>query len=141
MGSEMNVASVNVSYLNMATNTEETIQRDAKVAFTDSPALVEASTKTDVMAAAVYQIGVENNMLATKLRDEGKIDEARDVLNSNVSYLNSNAIKLHDKELDAYSASNSSAAANLDDENWKRQRKVMRMEQHSIITQQQSRQP
>ena len=136
---EMNVASVNVAYLNMATNAEETIQREAKVAFTDLPALVEANTKTDVMAAAVYQIGVENNMLATKLRDEGKIDEAREVLNSNVGFLYSNAIKLHDKELDSYSASNSSAAANLGDENWKRQRKVMRMEQHSIITQQQSK--
>ena len=136
---EMNVASVNVAYLNMATNAEETIQREAKVAFTDLPALVEANTKTDVMAAAVYQIGVENNMLATKLRDEGKIDEAREVLNSNVGFLYSNAIKFHDKELDSYSASNSSAAANLGDENWKRQRKVMRMEQHSIITQQQSK--
>lgn len=129
-------AAVKVSYLNMVSNTEVSVQRETTATFTDVAALAEGSVRKDVMAAVVQQIGVENNILAMKLRDEGKIEEARKLLFSNAHYLNDNAIKLQDKELEAYSSRNNSAISNLDDTKWQYQRKVMRAEQHELITQQ-----
>ncbi|MBI4558260.1 MAG: VWA domain-containing protein [Candidatus Hydrogenedentes bacterium] len=136
LGSEMTVASVDVSYQNMAAGAPETLQRTVAASFTDSPAIVEANTKKDVMAAAAYQVGVERNILATRLRDEGKIEEARQVLISNTRFLDENAKKFDDTALQSYGYSNRAAAENLDDTKWVKQRKLMRMEQHEIITQQ-----
>ncbi|MBI5091074.1 MAG: VWA domain-containing protein [Candidatus Hydrogenedentes bacterium] len=135
-GSQTAVATADVSYLNMRTNAPENVRRVATASFTDSPAIVEASAKKDVMAAAVYQIGVERNIMAMRLRDEGKIDEAARVLTSNVNFLNENFDKYGDVNLKSYSDSNNTAASNLDSSLWNLQRKKMREEQHEIVTQQ-----
>jgi hypothetical protein len=104
--------------------------------FTDSPASVEANTKKDVMAAAVYQIGVERNIMAMRLRDEGRIDEAARAFTSNRAYLVDNSARLGDPKLRDYGDSNGFAASNLGPSDWGLQRKKMREEQHEIITQQ-----
>jgi len=138
-GEEMRVASVDVSYANMATKTTDKLGSAVSVRFTDMPSLVESNTNPDVMVAAAHQIGVETNRIAVKLRDEGKVGEARQVLKSNAAYLFDNATKYNSPVLEDYSGSNFEAAERLDEASWKKQRKVMKEEQHAIKTQQRSR--
>ena len=138
VGQEMKVASVGVSYANMATKTTDKLGSAVSVRFTDLPSLVEANTNADVMVAAVHQIGLGNNRMALRLRDEGKIEEARRVLGSNAIYLEGNAVKYKSEVLRNYGQSNWYAGERLDDGNWQRQRKVMRQEQYEIKKQQKS---
>ena len=135
-GQEMKVASVNVSYANMATKFTDKLGGAVSVRFTDLPSLVEANTNADVMVAAVHQIGAETNRVALRLRDEGKIEEARRVLMSNAAYLGDNAAKYNSKVLEDYAFTNEAGSLRLDDRSWRRQRKVMRREQYEIKKQQ-----
>jgi len=133
---EMKVASVNVSYANMATKFTDKLGSAVSVRFTDLPSLVEANTNADVMVAAVHQIGAETNRLALRLRDEGKIEEARQVLRSNAVYLHGNAVKYDSDVLEDFALFNDGGTLRLDDRNWKHERKVMRQEQYKIKKQQ-----
>jgi phosphoglycolate phosphatase-like HAD superfamily hydrolase len=109
------------------------------VRFTDLPSLVEAKTNRDVMVAAAHQIGVENNQLAVRLRDEGNIEEARQTLYSNTIILSEQAARYRSSELDDYAASNRKDALFLDADEWIGQRKSMRATQYRIQNQQAQR--
>jgi Ca-activated chloride channel homolog len=139
-GTSRDVAVVDVDFFDMATEKTNNLNYDVALRYTDEASEVERETNAEVMADAVYQIGVEENILATRLRDEGNVDEAKEVLERNVLFLRSNADKygrgFAGAALNSFATSNEIAAENLDDENWKRQRKIMRYEQHEIITQQ-----
>jgi Ca-activated chloride channel family protein len=138
-GEEMRVASVDVSYANMATKTTDRLGSAVSVRFTDLPSLVESNANPDVMVAAAHQISVERNRIAVQLRDEGKVEEARQTLESNAAYLFDNATKYNSPVLQDYGTSNFEATERLDEASWKKQRKVMKEEQHAIKTQQKSR--
>jgi hypothetical protein len=72
-----------------------------------------------------------------ELRDEGRVEEAKLVLDSNVLYLRENAEKYDSKDLRVYTVDNQDAADKIDDdEAWKKQRKVMKEEQRVIQKQQ-----
>jgi Ca-activated chloride channel family protein len=141
VGVERKIGSVGVSYRNLETETVDRLKSSVSVVARATQAEVDSRVKNDIMASVVHMIGVENNKLALDLRDKGQVEEARQVLNSNIDYLFVNSIKYDSKKLEEYSINNNSAAANLDDEGWKRQRKVMRKEQHEIQTQQSSSDP
>jgi Ca-activated chloride channel family protein len=135
-GKARDVASVKVTYANMGTKSTDTLAGAASVRFTDSLAEVERSVNRDVMVAVVTQTAVERNKLATELRDKGRVEEARALLNDNVSYLYSNATQLKSEALHKYSVKNGIDAGNLDEVNWNRQRKDMRYNQRSHEQQQ-----
>ena len=135
-GQTREVASVTVSYANMATSATDTLSGTASVRFTDSLADVERAINRDVMIAVVTQTAVERNKLAVELRDNGRIEEAHAALTANAAYLKSNASKFDSKELGTYSDRNLNDAQNLDDANWGRQRKDMRYMQRSAEQQQ-----
>jgi Ca-activated chloride channel family protein len=88
------------------------------------------------MVAAAHQIGVETNQRAVRLRDEGRIEEARQMLLGNGGILSQQAARYNSKELERYAYDNEFDAQNLDDKNWTRQRKSMREVQHRIQGQQ-----
>ena len=136
IGREAKVASVDVSYANMATKTTDKLASTVSVRFTDLPSLVEANTNRDVMVAAAHQIGVENNQLAVRLRDEGNIEEARQTLWSNGRVLSEQAGRYQSDELNDYAGLNRLDAQNLNDDKWVPQRKSMREVQHRIQKQQ-----
>jgi Ca-activated chloride channel family protein len=71
-------------------------------------------------------VATERNKLAVSLRDQGKIDEAKEVLKDNVTYLTSNAAKYDSDRLDRYGVANNEDLNNLDAVNWREQRKRMR---------------
>jgi Ca-activated chloride channel homolog len=135
-GAERKVAQVDVSYANMATKTTDKLRSTVAVAFTDSPAAVEKNANAEVMASAVRQVGVERNVFAMRLRDEGKTEEARQALMSNGGFLMDNAGRYNSEALRFDAGNNLKDSQNLDAYNWKRQRKSMQTEQHTIVKQQ-----
>jgi Ca-activated chloride channel family protein len=92
--------------------------------FTKSAADVDANTDRDAMVAAVEQIATEKSQAAMKLRDEGKVEEARTVLMQNSGYLASNASKFRSDKLSRFQEDNDENAKNLDEASWARQRKT-----------------
>ena len=109
----------------------------AEVTFTESERMVGQLLNRDVMISCTTQIATANNVAATRLRDEGKIDQARRVLSDNSVYLEEAGKKLQSDFLLQYGSSNRSDAQNLGADNWKRQRKIMRFGQQ-VNTKQQS---
>ena len=129
-GRTRQVAEVTVSYANMATRTTDRLTSSVAVRFTDDPKTVAKSENRDVMVAAVEMVATQNNRLALDLRDQGKVQEAWDVLTGNVSFLNSNALRLDSERLKDYAIANNDDAKNLDETHWKAQRKRMRAWQY-----------
>jgi Ca-activated chloride channel family protein len=123
-GSSRNVAQVDASYLNMVTKSTDNLSSNATVRYTASLEEVERYTNPDVMVAAVQQIAAERNVLAMRLRDSGKTEEARREFLTNERFLNENYDRYQDENLRRDAATNGFAAQNLDPENWRRARKV-----------------
>ena len=132
------VASVSVSYANMATKTSETLTSTVDARFTRSQELVEKKTSKDVMVAAVELIAVETSKRALELRDAGKVDEAKAALVHNAAYLEENAKKYGSAKLEIYGTINVRDASNLEADDWKATRKSMREEQTQRDMQQSS---
>ena len=129
------VADVTVSYHDLFTGSKATLRGDTSVTFTDSRAAVERTINRDVQVAVVSQTAAERNIVATALRDEGKVEEAREAFRSNSSYLEKNAAKLGDKRLRQDAAANYEASENLDDEKWNKERKKQKELQYKTQTQ------
>jgi Ca-activated chloride channel family protein len=129
---KMKVASVDVSYSNMLTKTTDRLASSVSVVGTDSPGAVEENTNRNVMIAVSQQIGLANNLWAMQLRDEGKIEEARRLLGGNSEVLYEAAKKYKSQALQDYAESNQFDLRNLDEKNWKRQRKLMQEQQQAI---------
>lgn len=130
------IASVNVRYDNLQTHDSDKLSTELSATFSSSKQLVDKKTNHKVMVDVVEQIATERNELAVTLRDQGKIDKAREVLGDNAGYLNSNAAKYNSKKLKDFGMQNEADAMNLDEQNWTRQRKSMRYEQSSRKRQQ-----
>ena len=129
------VADVSVDYHDLLSGSRGTLRGGASVTFTDSPAMVEQKTNRDVMVAVASQVGAEQNELATALRDEGKVDEARQAFLSNALYLQDAAAKWDDSRLQLDADYNDEASQNLNEEQWQRERKKQRELQYKTKTQ------
>ena len=134
-GRARQVADVTVGYHDLLTSSQATLRGGTSVTFTDSETVVERTTNRDVMVAVVSQIGNERNELATALRDEGKVEDARALFQSNSAYLDTNAQKLGDSGLKRNAEANYEASQNLDEEKWNRERKKQREMQYKTKTQ------
>ncbi len=134
-GRARQVADVTVGYHDLATGSAATLRGSTSVTFTNSAAVVERTANRDVSVAVVSQIANERNELATALRDQGKVEDARDMFQSNSAYLEDNARKLGDSGLKRDAAANYEASQNLDDEKWNRERKKQRELQYKNTTQ------
>ncbi len=132
VGTRTPVAKVEVSYLDMATKTNESLRGAVAVTATDSQALVTAGENREVMEAIVYQISAERNELAMRLRDEGKIEEGKRVLKENLKFLEDNNAKdskwYGDNEVQLYQMYISDDSAS----EWERTRKLMIKGQYGI---------
>jgi Ca-activated chloride channel family protein len=73
----------------------------------------------------VELLAVERNEMAMKLRDQGKIEQARQALNDNVVYLQAAAKDYDCPSLDKYAADNAKQTEKLDEANWNQSRKGM----------------
>ncbi len=133
---KLEVATVEVAYTNMETSASDRLSGAAKLSFSESKEIVGAQINRDVMISCTTQIATANNAIATRLRDEGKVEQARRILTDNYAYLEERGRALNSDFLLQYGFSNRADAQNLDAENWRRQRKAMRFRQQVNMKQQ-----
>lgn len=134
------VAEVEVAYENMETRTTDRLGSSVSVQFDESPAIVEEQTDAKVMTECVLQIANERNVQAVALRDQGKMKQAKELLESNAVFLSNNAQKLESEMLQLRATDNIQQSQKLDLDEWKRTRKEMRSQQHQDAQQQRQQQ-
>ena len=125
------VAMVRVNYQDMQSNEQVKSGISARVSFSESKEESDASLNKKMYADVVEQIAILNNQKAIELRDQGKLKEAREMLQSNYSYLEYNSVNLGSSKLKEYADENLDDSENLDESKWNYQRKSMRANQSS----------
>lgn len=136
-GQQQALAHVDVSYYNAVTRQSDKLNNKLAVSFTDSQEKVAAATNQSVMAVSVEQVSNEISKEAVKLKDEGKLTEARQKLEEGARYLEKNAQTYQAPELSTRGQEFKKDAEQLeDDANWNRNRKAMSKRQYSIEKQQ-----
>ena len=133
--SSREVASVEISYANMETNTTDKLSSTVAVRFSKDAEVVVANTDKRVMASCALQVATITNDQAVALRDAGKIEEARALLTGNGTWLKGQAALWGSEELLRYGAQNDSDAKLLDGKDWYYNRKQMRDTQYKNFKQ------
>ena len=85
------LARVSVSYMNMMSESTETLTGEVSVSFSNSDEKVRASVNNAVMADVVALVASEQNKLATEFLDRGDLERCRKSLEENAKFLNANA--------------------------------------------------
>ena len=135
-GHNRTIATYDVSYSNLKTNKTDRICSQVGVIFSNSKELIERRTNHAVMADVIELIATERNELALKLRDQGKLKQAREVLLGNEFYLRDNAFRYKSPKLNKYAEQQIVDRENMDEANWVRSRKSMRKRQYDNRSQQ-----
>ncbi len=135
-GQNLVVANARAEYLNVSNQKRESSSQVGRVSFSADRQKISSSVNKPVKEQVVLQLATEANERALQLRDEGKTDEARKILESNVVELQQAAAELNSPALQDYARSNEGAAASLDNEDWDSQRKTMREQQNRNRSQQ-----
>ncbi len=136
-GSRVDIASVKVRYDNLDSKRSESLSSVSNVSFTRSRRQVEESRDKGTIVEAVKQIATEKSEEAIRLRDEGRVEEAQDVLKENTEYLYGVAAELESEELEEMGEMNKIDADRIDDEaDWGANRKRMRSQTYDTQNQQ-----
>ncbi len=137
IGTSFKAADVSIQYANMVSRQTDVLSGVATVVFTESKGTVDENVHKETAEAAVLQVATERSERAVELRDKGRVQEAKQLLDENVSYLRSNAEALGSAVLDDYSAKNEADSESLEsEEDWKVTRKKMRDQQFGNKSQQ-----
>jgi len=123
---------VQVTWTDMKTHQTVSAKDQVIVRFSEKPEEVSAGENRAVMISASQLIANDQYKVATRLRDEGKIDEARKLLLSNTEYLVERAKRYQAPALKDFSEQNVKDAEKLENaDEWNKTRKNMRKLQHS----------
>lgn len=132
-------AKVEVNYTDLASKKRTSASSRAEIRFSGSKDEVKRSVNKEVMAAVATQIATERNEEAVRLRDTGKVEEAKQLLKDNAAYLEEQAESLPAEAaapLNDLSKKNLTDAENLTGSDWVGTRKSMRARQYKDKTQQ-----
>lgn len=135
-GKSLNIADVDVAYLNTQNKRRDAVTRHVAVNYSDSADKIATATDKKVMKSAVEQVANFLNKQALQLQDEGKTEEARRLLNDSADYLGRNAAAIGAPELKKQEENVRGQAATLGKDNWSTTRKSMREQQHKMDNQQ-----
>lgn len=124
-GKVRELACVRISYLDMQAETIRKTGGSVDVRFSNSQQDVKKNLNKRVTADVVELLAVERNEMAMKLRDEGKVEEARQALLYNTNYLQTAAKDFDCPALDKYAAENAAQSRELDEASWGVNRKGM----------------
>ena len=141
-GQESPLADVRVQYRNMHTHTTDQLGSKIAVRYSNKPEKVEADVDVEAKVLTAVQIAAERNREATALRDAGKVEEAKLLLQRNASDLAliadfgaKNNYVCPDVELGCTLNKKQSAEV-ADNSKWNDNRKKMREYQNSTSQQQ-----
>ena len=135
-GEVKNAAEVYVTYDNMITRRTDELKGLANFEVSASPREIEGRINREVMTEAVALLANAESKRAVVLRDQGRVSEARDVLEKNAEYLKQEAGKYNSQRLESLSADQEKSAEAVDDRSWSRTRKLLREQQYKTDTQQ-----
>ena len=131
------MAEVTLQYDNMVSQRQHRLSSLLQVGFTSSRAQSEEFRDVSVIESAVLQIATERSDEAIRLRDEGRVEEAKAVLEANSEYLQEAAAELDSDDLAGYGESMAAGAESIEDEKeWTSTRKQMVDDQHENRSQQ-----
>jgi Ca-activated chloride channel homolog len=136
-GRSIDLATAVVGYRDLDNRRQEARPRALQLAYTTDTRQAEASIKKDVKEKVVLQKAVETNERAVRLRDEGRLDEAKKMLKDNSSLLQGAASQMSSPILDDYARQNAKEAEKMESApaDWDTQRKSMRESQQQNKTQ------
>ena len=132
------VLEASVQFWDIGSGREETRTASLSVRYSDADDEVRASADGEVMADAVRLITTENTQQALTLRDQGQVRQAADMLILNYRILSEKADLYNAPTLLDLGRQNRDTGVNLEDEDWGRNRKQMRVYQNQIQGQQQN---
>ena len=135
-GAKRGVARVNIAYNNMATQKKDRLSRRVSLQSTTSAAQVAKSTNKAVMVSATELLANRNTKLAIALRDQGKTQEAAELLRRNVQYLQEQQKQYRSKRLEKMEMLNVESEKNLQPQRWNRTRKSLQDDVFEAETQQ-----
>lgn len=135
--SQRDVAAVNISYNNMATKQSEKANDLVAVRFSNNSERVKKAIDKVAYEAAVEQVANEQTQRAVDLRDEGKVEQAKEVLVSNASFLDRAATLISSPKLSKQSSeSKAEAAVVAEDKQWNESRKSIKAKTYKRSKQQ-----
>jgi Ca-activated chloride channel family protein len=118
------LAEVTVDFRELGSRSDQQLRGSTQASFSASASAVEARQNREVMVAVASQVAAERNKVATALRDEGKIEQAREAFRQNKVYLEKKAEELAAPALrDEAKASSEAEASVADEAQWNRARK------------------
>ena len=140
-GERLDLASMDVTYLNMQSRNQDKLSRSVAVSFSESDDAVAKATDKKAMVAAVEQVANTMSKQALDLRDQGKVEEAKKLMEKNASYLSSNRQVLGKdgeglRSMETDTRKQAESIGSGSGENWNVQRKSMREYQYRIDNQQ-----
>ncbi|MBI1385229.1 MAG: VWA domain-containing protein [Rhizobiales bacterium] len=133
------IADVGVRYRGTAAGaSEQNVTSQVRGRLTRSETEAEASLDKDVMADVVLQVSNEVSEQAVRLRDQGQVEAARELLQRNAQELATGAVLYAAPALSELAEKNraDSAAIASEGEEWNKTRKALRARQHGLKTQQ-----
>jgi len=102
---EVSLADVSVNYQNMQSRRQDTLAENMKVSYSASKEEVKRALNAPVVSAATKQVVNQDSKKALRLRDEGKLEEAQNVLKASAAYSRSQGALLGgaaEKELNIF---------------------------------------
>jgi len=134
------LASVTATFRDLGTNKQSALRERAQARVTASREEVAAKENKKVVSDFVLLEAATVNQQAVQLRDEGKVEEARQLLQENIQRLDNVAQKADmpadaKKQLERFSADNQADSEALEGSSWGTRRKSMRDVQYKIETQ------
>lgn len=134
---QLTLADVQVHYNDVLLSSQQQLSAQATAQFTQSEAVVKQSIDKETYEDTVQQVATQYKQKAIQLRDEGKKEQAIDVLNQASDYLRSNADSLGSSMLqDEVMELEEQTQSFDDDAEWNRQRKSIKSEVHKKNRQQ-----
>ncbi len=134
------LASVTATFRDLGTNEQNALRGQAQAKVTASREEVAANENKKVVSEFVMQEAAVINQQAVQLRDEGRVEEARELLKGNIQRLDEVSqqedMPAEAKEkLQRFSADNAKDSESLESSSWEGRRKSMRDVQYKIETQ------
>lgn len=136
-GRELELASVQVDYANLATRRSEHLEARVQASFSASQEEVQLAVDKPALESAVEQVANEYSREAVERRDQGDVAGAKSLLEKSAEFLGSQAQALSSPKLEAQKQEALQDADTLSsEEDWNRQRKELREKQYKRATQQ-----
>ena len=137
VGQRQQLATVDVTYLNMQTRIQDQLSAATAVSFTPSSETVAEATNEKVVTVTVEQVANTISKDAVELRDEGRVEEAQRKLQGAAELVERNATQLQSAPLRSLGRElRKDADALSNEQDWNRARKELRKKQYSRDIQQ-----